>query len=63
MIVLVSHLLWDDEVAEDWESEGEWREAYVFEASVGDWQRVVDAVHALWRSSYTEDGEPFRHAS
>ena len=48
---------WND-VAEDWEPEGAWREAYVLDTSIGEWQRVVEAVQARWPSSFWEDGEP-----
>lgn len=50
-------LAWD-EVSEDWRSEGELRDLYVFETTEEEWQRVVDAVRTRWPSAFLADGQP-----
>ena len=57
---LVVDLLWDD-VREWFQPDGSLLDAYVFDATVGDWQAFVDLVQSKgWWFAYSEDGRPRR---
>jgi hypothetical protein len=56
----VSDLLWND-VAEWFAPDGSLLDAYIFQTTVDDWQKLIDLVRSRgWWYQYVQDGRPSR---